>query len=98
MDKVLAGFAGLAFAFFAATATASTAAPNATLSNINGNVSVNQGKEFVPAQSGMRLNPGDRIMVPAKGSASITFDDACRLDLAEGRIVTVPEKSACAGG
>jgi hypothetical protein len=98
MSKVLAGLAGLAFAFTAATAAANTdAGTNATLSNVNGNVSVNQGKEFVPAQMGMHLNAGDRVMVPDNGSASIMFDDGCRFDLAEGKIVTVPAKSACGG-
>ena len=98
MSKVLAGFAGLAFAFTAATAAANTdAGTNATLSNVNGNVSVNQGKEFVPAQVGMHLNAGDRVMVPDNGLASIMFDDGCRFDIAAGKIVTVPAKSACGG-
>ena len=96
MSKLLAGtIVGAVFALGAASAIA--AEPNATLNNVNGNVSVNQGKEFVPAQADMRLKPGDRIMVPEKGSATITFDDACRLDLGEGKIVTVPAKSVCAG-
>jgi len=96
MSKLLAGtFVGLAFALAAASATA--AEPNATLSNVSGNVSVNQGKEFAPAQADMRLKPGDRIMVSEKGAATITFDDACRLDLGESKIITVPAKSACAG-
>ena len=96
MSKFLAGtFVGVAFALAAASANA--AEPNATLNNVNGTVSVNQGKEFVPAQADMRLKPGDRIMVADKGSATITFDDACRLDLGESKMVTVPAKSACAG-
>jgi hypothetical protein len=96
MSKLLAGtFVGLAFALAATSATA--AEPNATLSNVSGNVSVNQGKEFAPAQADMRLKPGDRVMVSDKGSATITFDDACRLDLGESKIITVPAKSACAG-
>ena len=96
MSKFLAGtFVGVAFAFAAASAIA--AEPNATLNNVNGNVSVNQGKEFVPAQAGMQLKPGDRVMVPEKGSATITFDDACRMDLGESKIITVPAKSVCAG-
>ena len=89
MSKLLAGtFVGLAFALAATSATA--AEPNATLSNVSGNVSVNQGKEFAPAQADMRLKPGDRVMISDKGSATITFDDACRLDLGESKIITVP--------
>jgi hypothetical protein len=99
MSKILArSVIGLAMAFAAATAVANpAAAPNATLTGVTGQVSVNQGKEFAPAQSDMRLKPGDRIMIADKGSASITFDDACRMDLGESKVVTVPAKSTCAG-
>ena len=99
MSKVLArSFIGIAFALATATVAANPAAgPNATLTGVTGKVSVNQGSEFVPAQTEMRLKPGDRIMIADSASATITFDDSCRMDLGESKVVTVPAKSTCAG-
>jgi hypothetical protein len=99
MSKVFAGsFIGLALSLAATAAVANTATgPNATLSSVSGKVSVNQGTEFVPAQSAMRLKPGDRIMIADKGAATITFDDSCRMNLGESKVITVPAKSTCAG-
>jgi hypothetical protein len=99
MSNVLArSFIGIAFALATASVAANPAAgPNATLSGVTGKVSVNQGKEFVPAQSQMRLKPGDRVMIAEQGSATITFDDSCRMNLGESKVVTIPAKSTCAG-
>jgi hypothetical protein len=99
MSTILArSLIGFAVALAATTAVANpTSGPNATLTGVNGKVSVNQGKEFVPALSEMRLKPGDRIMIADKGSATITFDDSCRMDLGASRVVTIPAKSTCAG-
>ena len=83
---------GLAFA------ASAYAAPVATLTEIKGNVLVNQGEEFRPATKGMRLNPGDRIMVQDDSAARLKFDDECPYPIGENKIVTVPEKSNCAGG
>jgi hypothetical protein len=99
MTKVLSqSLIGIAFALATATVAANPAAgPNATLTGVTGKVSVNQGSEFVPAQSEMRLKPGDRIMIADKGAATITFDDSCRMNLGESKVITVPAKSTCAG-
>jgi hypothetical protein len=73
-------------------------APNSTMRELEGQVSVNAGEEFAPAKSDMRLKPGDRIMTQAKSGATIVFDDKCRLDIAANKLVTVPEQSVCACG
>ena len=78
-------------------AAAQTPSPIVTLSDVEGRVSVNQGEEFVPAKSGMRLKPGDRIMVQEDSEATLTFDDECRLEIEENKLVTVPDRSTCAG-
>jgi hypothetical protein len=70
----------------------------ATLTETEGKVLVNQGEEFVPATEGMRLKPGDRIMAQNNGEAEIKFDDECKSEVDENTIVTIPEKSPCAGG
>ena len=63
-----------------------------------GKVLVNKGEEFVPAAEGTRLKAGDRVMVQDDSHADIQFDDACEYEIPENRIVTIPDRSPCAGG
>jgi len=70
----------------------------ATLTQIRGDVQVNQGSEFVAASEAMTLQPGDRVLTATDGSAHITFDDGCDLDAAPNTLITLPETSTCAGG
>lgn len=100
MSKLLSMALGLGLTFGAATAFAQGPAPNATLKDIGGkgNVLVNQGEEFVPATEGMRLKPGDRVMVRDDSEADLQFDDECAYEISENKIVTIPGSSPCAGG
>jgi hypothetical protein len=75
-----------------------TPTPNSTLRQMQGLVSVNDGKEFSPAKPDMRLKPGDRVMVQAQSHATIVFDDKCQLDIDANKLVTVPDQSVCACG
>jgi hypothetical protein len=95
MTKFLAAAATL---LISASAFAQAPEPVATLSEIHGRVMVNQGDEFVPATKNMALRPGDRIMVPDDGEATLTFKDDCRSEVDENKIYTVPDRSTCAGG
>ena len=63
-----------------------------------GKVLVNKGEEFVPAAEGTRLKAGDRVMVQDDSHADIQFDDDCEYEIPENRIVTIPDRSPCAGG
>lgn len=76
----------------------SGAASAATLSSANGSVMVNQGKQFVSAQSGQALAAGDRVMVMQDGSAVVRFDDGCDVTINGGSVAVVPAVSTCAGG
>jgi hypothetical protein len=76
----------------------SGAASAATLSSANGSVMVNQGKQFVSAQSGQALAAGDRIMVMQDGSAVVRFDDGCDVTISGGSVAVLPAVSTCAGG
>lgn len=93
---ILTAAFGLSLAFGAAAAEAP--ATNVTLNGIDGQVSVNQGDGFAPAVNGMRLKPGDRVMVQNDSDAELTFDDQCKRDVDENKIATIPEKSPCNGG
>ena len=70
----------------------------ATITDTDGKVLVNQGEGFAPATEGQRLKPGDRVMAQKGADADIKFDDQCPLDVSQNTIVTIPEKSPCAGG
>lgn len=77
-----------------ALATPSTA----TLVNANGSVMVNQGKQFVSAQSGLLLSTGDRVMVMEGANASVRYNEGCVVNLASGTLVTVATQEACVAG
>jgi hypothetical protein len=70
----------------------------ATINNIQGAVTINQGEQFVGATSGQAVNASDRIMAADRASAVVTFADGCDLTVASGTLVTVPSTSPCAGG
>ena len=66
--------------FIAALLSASIAYagdPGITLSVQNGTVLVNAGKQFVTAQAGQTLAPGDRILVMKGGKATLIYPDGC---------------------
>lgn len=90
--------AALAFGCAMSASAQDAPAPIATLTEIERPVLVNQGDEFRSAVDEMRLKPGDRIMVQDNGEAEIVFDDECKLEIEENRIVTIPDRSTCAGG
>lgn len=96
MSKLLASsLLGLGFALGVTAASAQEA--NVILDDIEGRVSVNQGKEFVPAVEGMRLKPGDRVMIQEDSEVTLVFNDECRTEVEENKIVTIPDRSTCAG-
>jgi hypothetical protein len=73
-------------------------AATATVTSASGGVMVNQGDAFRPAQVGQVLNTGDRVMVPAGASSSLSFDDGCVLQVQPDTLITIPANSTCAGG
>lgn len=91
MSRLLATLAALVLSspVLAATATVTSATEG---------VLVNQGEQFVGAQIGQALATGDRVMVPAGGSSTLTFEDGCAIRVQPETLITVPEQSPCAGG
>ena len=77
---------------------AAFAAPAAVLASADGQVLVNQGKQFVTAAPGQALAAGDRVMLMKGARASLRFADGCVLPLAESSLVVVQSLSSCAGG
>ena len=68
-----------------------------SISNVQGSVMFSHGGQFVPADKGQALPAGDRVMVAEGGSAMFVFNDGCKMPIAGGTIVTIPETSTCAG-
>lgn len=93
---VIVGLLGLSFALGASAQD--VPADNSAILKFQGKVSANRGDGFVPALKKMSLKPGDRLMVQAKSKAWVKFDDDCEYEIEENRIVTIPERSTCAGG
>lgn len=78
--------------------TASAAESVAVISQMQGQVMVNQGKQFVTAQADQALLAGDRVMLLQDSSAVLRFKDGCESRLGASVMVVVPETSVCAGG
>jgi hypothetical protein len=95
MLKLIATAAiGLGFALTAMAAE--TPDPNSTLREMAGRVSVSTGKDFAPAKTDLRLKPGDQVKTQAESSATIIFDDNCRVDIEANKLFKVAEQSVCA--
>ena len=63
--------------------------PVAMLYNVQGKVLVNQGQKFVPAQSGMALNTGDRVLLMEGAQAKVEYASGCSLPLAPNSAATI---------
>ena len=73
----------------------------ATLTNVEGAVSVNRGSGFKQVAAGAELNPGDRVRTGA-GSADIVYANGCASRLGPDQLAVVlatpPSCGAGAGG
>lgn len=69
-----------------------------SLSVVEGRVLVNQGEQFVPAQHGQTLYPGDRLMTIGQSTAVALYPDDCEVRVDPESVVTLPRVSTCAGG
>jgi hypothetical protein len=63
-----------------------------------GNLTINQGQGFKPVTSGATANVGDSVMVGPGGSATIVYEDGCKVDVRPGAVLTVAPISPCASG
>lgn len=63
-----------------------------------GSLSINQGQGFKPVQSSATGNVGDSVMVGPGGSATIVYDDGCRVPVQPGGVATIAPLSPCASG
>lgn len=89
----------VAAATFATGALAQEApATQSSLVEIEGTVYVNTGEKFELAPAGTRLRMGDQVMAMDESGALIKYDDGCDYRVKAGTIVTLADRSPCAGG
>ena len=76
----------------------STSGWAATIEPGQGNLSINQGQGFQPVNSRVDANVGDSVIVAPGGSATVVYDDGCKVDVQPGAITTIAPLSPCASG
>ena len=89
----IVGFVALALASTAMLGSASAQ----SLTDVKGNVLVNQGSGYVKAASGAGLAPGDAVMARPGGSSVVRYADGCRVRVLPGKVVRVAAVSPCSG-
>ncbi len=63
-----------------------------------GNLSINQGQGFQPVNSRIDANVGDSVMVAPDGSATVVYEDGCKVAVQPGAVTTIAPLSPCASG
>jgi hypothetical protein len=63
-----------------------------------GDLTINQGKGFRPVTSRISANVGDSVMVGPGGSATVVYDDGCKVNVQPGALTTIAPLSPCASG
>jgi hypothetical protein len=76
----------------------STSSWAATVEPGQGSATINQGQGFQPINSRIDANVGDSVMVAPGGSATVVYDDGCKVDVQPGAVATIGPLSPCASG
>ena len=63
-----------------------------------GDLTINQGRGFKPMTSRTNANVGDSVMVGPGGSATVVYDDGCKVNVQPGAVTTIAPLSPCASG
>jgi len=70
----------------------------ASLQPGQGSLVINQGQGFQPVNTRIDANVGDSVMVSPGGSATVTYDDGCSVNVEPGSVATIAPISPCAAG
>lgn len=90
MMRLVLSLAALAF-------SASAFAQSAQLNAVQGEVMLNAGQGFQSVAGETGVEPGHLVMTSEGASAVLVFGDGCRYEVGPSTVVTVPDKSPCAG-
>jgi hypothetical protein len=70
----------------------------ATIEPGQGDLSINHGQGFKPINSRVDANVGDSVMVGPGGTATVVYDDGCKVNVQPGAVTTIAPLSPCASG
>jgi hypothetical protein len=70
----------------------------ATIEPGYGDLTINQGQGFNPVTSRTNANVGDSVMVGPGGTATVVYDDGCKVRVQPGAVATIAPLSPCASG
>ena len=70
----------------------------ATVEPGQGNLTINQGQGFQPVNNRVDANVGDSVMVAPGGSATVVYDDGCKVAVQPGAVTSIAPLSPCASG
>jgi hypothetical protein len=70
----------------------------ATIEPGQGDLSINQGQGFKPIKSRVDANVGDRVMAGPRGTATVVYNDGCKVDVQPGAVTIIAPMSPCAAG
>ena len=70
----------------------------ATVEAVQGNLWINQGQGFKPASGPVYSKVGDSVMVGPGGSATVVYDDGCKVPVKPDAVTTIAPLSPCAAG
>lgn len=76
----------------------STSSWAATLQPGQGSLTINQGQGFEPVNSRIDASVGDSVMVAPGGSATVVYDDGCKVNVQPDAVTTIAPISPCASG
>ncbi len=63
-----------------------------------GSLSINHGQGFEPVGGAMTAKAGDSVMVAPGGTATVVYDDGCKVAVQPDGITTIAPLSPCASG
>jgi hypothetical protein len=63
-----------------------------------GDLSINRGQGFKPVKSSANAQVGDSVMVGPGGSATVVYEDGCKVNVQPGTVTTIAPLSPCASG
>jgi len=86
------------FAAFSCALLLSSSSWAATIEPGQGNLTINHGQGFQPVNSRIDGKVGDSVMVAPGGSATVVYDDGCKVTVQPGAVTTIVPLSPCASG
>ena len=63
-----------------------------------GSLSINHGQGFEPVGGPMTAQAGDSVMVAPGGTATVVYDDGCKVAVQPDGVTTIAPLSPCASG